>query len=104
MKILVSIFGTAKSISPDMQATVSLTESMSNGKWTNGIGDFKYVLNNELIDEIDESRLVDRIKEKIYALVNSPIAYKWVKTPTLRVYYNPEDSTGITVRSQFDLG
>lgn len=101
MEILVSIFGTAKSISPDMHASFKVTESMSNGRWTNGIRDFKYVLNNELIDEIKEDRLVDRIKEKIYSLINSPVARAWVNSPTLRVYYNPDDPTGITITSKF---
>ena len=102
MNVMVSIFGTSKSKAPDMRANFVVTESMTNGRWTNGVKNFEYTLDNELIDEIDESRLVDRIKEKIYSLINSPVARQWVSSPTLRVYYNPEAAGNVIVKSVFD--
>ncbi len=101
MQVAVSIFGTSKSVSPDIRANFTMTESMENGKWSYGIKDFTYNLCNELIDEINESRMIDRIKSKICMLLNSPVGRYWIKSPTLRIYYNPEDIGQVTVKSSF---
>jgi hypothetical protein len=101
MQVSVSIYGTAKSVSPDIMANFTLSEHMQNGKWSYGIRDFSYDMRNELIDEIDESRMVDRIKEKICTLINSPVGPMWVKSPVLRIYYNPDDLGNVTVKSSF---
>ena len=87
---IVNIYGTAKSISPDIQYAFNIASTFSNVKWIYEANNISFEFKNELISELTEEQVINKITSTVNEIINSESAKNWLIMPKLRLYYDDE--------------
>lgn len=89
MKITSKIYGRSGSNHPDMLFEFDILEELKNGVWTFGIGHEKHQMLNELIDELNETEVLESIHSFVSSIIENPKeGFQWVRRPELSIAFD----------------